>query len=72
MTSDPSGVLGLLGQQRAQLDLPVHGGGQTGAAVHRRAPVHRHHGRLVAPQGQHALQSRLPIGQLGEGTMLYN
>lgn len=58
---------GLLRQERAQFDLPVHGGGQAGATVHCRAPVNCHHRRFVPTQWQHAFQGRLPIGQLGRG-----
>lgn len=47
---------GLLSQKRAQFDLAVHGGGEAGAAVHGRAPVHGDHRCLVTAQRQHVLQ----------------
>lgn len=55
---------GLLCQERAQFDLPIHGCGQAGATVHSRAPIDRHHRCFVPAQRQHTLQSWLPIGQL--------
>lgn len=57
---------GLLRQECAQFDLPVHGRSQAGATVYSRAPIHCHHRRFVPAQRQHVLQSLLPIGQLEE------
>lgn len=55
---------GFMGQEGGQLDLAIHGGGEAGAAVHRRAPVHRDHGGSVAAQAQAALQNLLVPAQL--------